>query len=463
MDCAPNRPEQQVFDTLDDDEASNSHTRPDSGYELLTLFPSFNPPDSSFSAGVAGSNPTGDASPDLSPGSAEGPLHSEHSQSKGSPRMRPFETSQEGAEPPAALAEPIAELWLNPEAEVWKPKRLSAERNLPTTAYVAPVHSAYPSGGRSTSSAMTDLSIKPPPSMASGISASSHVETSTSILNSQFGTSSSGSFSRFPSSAGLTSSYTLSSRARSAARGRVPYEDGSPIEPSGPRQTLFVVNDNPSSLGPERLRVLSGPSPQPDYDSDSTSSSSAFEGSIPAEWIYPVPLTLEELFKGGTYTYRITTRLLSGEPKIQEVQIDVKPGWKTGTRIVFPDAGNERAPGVFQTMIFMVEQIDHQRFTRREGGKLVYTTDIDLVDALEENGRREARKVVGLDGKVIEFYPPKGVIKPGQEMVIKGEGMYTRSKSKVVGRGDLIVRWNIKFPDQVTPDLIHRIRDVSKL
>lgn len=133
--------------------------------------------------------------------------------------------------------------------------------------------------------------------------------------------------------------------------------------------------------------------------------------------------------------------MLSGEPKIQEVQIDVKPGWKTGTRIIFPDAGNERAPGVFQTMIFVVEQVHHERFTRREGGKLVYNTDIDLVDALKENGRREKRTVLGLDGKIIEFYPPKGVINPGQEMVIKGEGMYTRSKSKVVGRGDLIIRY----------------------
>lgn len=132
--------------------------------------------------------------------------------------------------------------------------------------------------------------------------------------------------------------------------------------------------------------------------------------------------------------------MLSGEPKIQEVQIDVKPGWKPGTRIVFPDAGNERAPGAFQTMIFVVEQVHHEKFTRMDGGRLVLNQEVDLVDALKENGKRELRKVVGLDGKVIEFYPPKGVINPGQETVIKAEGMYTRSKSKVVGRGDLIIR-----------------------
>ncbi|KAG8900145.1 hypothetical protein FRC00_014274 [Tulasnella sp. 408] len=194
----------------------------------------------------------------------------------------------------------------------------------------------------------------------------------------------------------------------------------------------------------------------------SSGSSSAAKGSIPAEWIYSLPMTLEELFKGGTYTFRITNRLIFGGPKIQEVQIDVKPGWKTGTRIIFPNAGNERIPGVFQKMIFVVEQAPHERFTRRDDGGLVYNTDIDLVDALQENGRMEARKVIGLDDKVIEFYPPKGGINHGQETVIKGEGMYVRSKGKVVGRGDLIIRWNIKFPDQVTPDQFHWMRDIFK-
>lgn len=166
---------------------------------------------------------------------------------------------------------------------------------------------------------------------------------------------------------------------------------------------------------------------------------------IPPEWIYPLPLTLEELFKGGKYTYRITTRLLSGAPKIQEVEVDVKPGWKSGTRIIFPSAGNERTPGKFQDMIFVVEQVHHERFARLDGGRLVLNQDIDLVDALKENVQREARKVVGIDGNIIQFYPPQGVIRSGKETVVKGQGMWIRSKSQVIGRGDLIIRW-VKSP-----------------
>ncbi|KAG8919427.1 hypothetical protein FRC01_001291 [Tulasnella sp. 417] len=161
------------------------------------------------------------------------------------------------------------------------------------------------------------------------------------------------------------------------------------------------------------------------------------------EWVYPLMLTLEELFKGGTYAYQITTRLLSGEPKTQTVRIDVMPGWAPGTQIIVPNAGNECAPGEFQTMIFVVEQVQHEWFTRREGGMLEYVQDISLLDARNVNRTRALCKVVGLDGEIIKFYPPRGAILHGQESVIKEKGMYKRSKGKVVGRGDLIIRWNI--------------------
>ncbi|KIO26297.1 hypothetical protein M407DRAFT_74611, partial [Tulasnella calospora MUT 4182] len=160
----------------------------------------------------------------------------------------------------------------------------------------------------------------------------------------------------------------------------------------------------------------------------------------PSDKSPPLSDKYSNMFNGGTYYYRITTRLLSGEPKVQTVQIVIKPGWKTGTRIIFPDAGNERYPGVFQTMVFVVKQVDHERFTRREGGKLECYQDIYPLEAHMETGKRALRKIVGLDGKVIEFYPPQGVINHGQETVIVGEGMPQRSNREVVGRGDLIVR-----------------------
>ncbi|KAG8914772.1 hypothetical protein FRC01_003924 [Tulasnella sp. 417] len=286
--------------------------------------------------------------------------------------------------------------------------------DLLTTPSIAPTVSFYPTQARSSSSTVTGLSIKPPPSIASGISASSQVETELSILNSQFGTSTSGSMARSPSSAGLSPHTT---RVRRLDRqNTVAFQSETKLLQN--LQT-FVVNRDPDSSdsdSEESLDVLR-PSPQPAYHSNSGPVvPSLDEESVPVEWISPLPLTLEELFEGGTYALRVKTRFFSGELGIRELNIDVKPGWMTGTRIIFPNAGNERSPGAFHTIILVVKQVDHERFTRREGGNLLYNADIDPVDAVKENGRREVRKVLSLDGKIIEFYPSKGVINPGQEM-----------------------------------------------
>ncbi|KAG8900144.1 hypothetical protein FRC00_014273 [Tulasnella sp. 408] len=303
---------------------------------------------------------------------------------------------------------------------------------LPAIDRSLPVTSSYPVQTPSSPSTVTNLSIKPPPSIASGWAPRwSRAETATSALNSEFGTSTSTSFSNFRSSAAFSSSsYYSHSAPRFSALDRITSEDEYPIEPPTrvPRQDLSITNEDWLS-------------PRARYDSDSGATASSLEVEpTPGERICPLPLTLEELFKGGMHTYRIMTLLLSGEPKVEKICINIEPGWEAGTRIISRNSGDEVAPGVFQTMVFVVEQIHHERFTRRKGGEIMYNQNINLVDAVKDNGRREARKVIGLDGKVIEFYPPKGVINHGQETLIKGEGMYTRSKNKVVERGDLIIR-----------------------
>ncbi|KIO19291.1 hypothetical protein M407DRAFT_31077 [Tulasnella calospora MUT 4182] len=265
-----------------------------------------------------------------------------------------------------------------------------------------------------------------------------------------------------------------------------PHKKKSPTETFGSLQASFITSWDRVSPGPERSPALPEKIPREprqtwvvfdgDYDSSGFKTSSVVEDEpivatlptvrsskshprrkrslsgrptpfvAPPPWQFLIPASPNYPLQGGTHAYQITTRLLSGEPKIQNVQIDVMPGWALGTQIIVPNAGNECAPGKFQTMIFVVEQIQHEKFTRLEGGKLEHDQDISLLDARKANGTRALREVVGLDGKVIKFYPPRGAILHGQETVIKGEGMYKRSNGKAVGRGDLIIRWNIKFP-----------------
>ena len=60
-------------------------------------------------------------------------------------------------------------------------------------------------------------------------------------------------------------------------------------------------------------------------------------------------LTLEEMFYGVTKNLKLTRTVLTGgrESRVAEtLSIDVKPGWKRGTKITFPEKGDE-APGAY--------------------------------------------------------------------------------------------------------------------
>ena len=135
--------------------------------------------------------------------------------------------------------------------------------------------------------------------------------------------------------------------------------------------------------------------------------------------------------------------MLDGTKKEQFVDIAVQPGWKNGTKIIFPSMGNQRPDGSFQDVIFVVEQQHHERFARLDGGRLVVNVEIDLLDALKDGSTgntRRSKKIRGLDGNPVDISVPTGVIKNGMETYVRGAGMPMRSKSRVVGRGDLIVR-----------------------
>ena len=159
---------------------------------------------------------------------------------------------------------------------------------------------------------------------------------------------------------------------------------------------------------------------------------------VPSEWIFPLPLTLEELFEGTAHRYRITRHLLSGKKKNIMVDIDVAPGWKKGTKIRFAGAGNERQGGPPQDVVFIVEEISHERFVR-QGSTLVARVQITLLEALTGDGRSILLKA--LNGTEVEVLIPPGVIKPGDETRIAGAGMPIRKQGKIIGQGDMVIRF----------------------
>ena len=126
-----------------------------------------------------------------------------------------------------------------------------------------------------------------------------------------------------------------------------------------------------------------------------------------AEITRPLALTLEELYKGGTKRLKITRKRQNGSEEGKVLEIAYKAGWKKGTKVKFQGAGHEDEYGRGQTIVFVVEEKPHGRFTR-EDDDLVVSLNVSLLDAL--TGTTEGtREVEHLDGRKIKVNLPKGV------------------------------------------------------
>ncbi|XP_051149519.1 uncharacterized protein LOC127264142 [Andrographis paniculata] len=161
-----------------------------------------------------------------------------------------------------------------------------------------------------------------------------------------------------------------------------------------------------------------------------------------------LPCSLEELYKGSKRKMKISRIVLddSGKPvTVEEVlSIHIKPGWKNGTRITFPEKGNHEPGAAPGDLIFVVDQKSHPAF-KRDGNDLIINQKISLVDAL--TGKSLSIKT--LDGRDISVQVTD-IVKPGYELVVENEGMPI---SKEPGKnGDLRIKFNIKFPSRLTSE-----------
>ncbi|KAA8529482.1 hypothetical protein F0562_033719 [Nyssa sinensis] len=158
--------------------------------------------------------------------------------------------------------------------------------------------------------------------------------------------------------------------------------------------------------------------------------------------------SLEELYKGSRRKMRIS-RIVpdeSGKPRtVEEVlAIDIKPGWKKGTKINFPEKGNQ-GPGVATgDLIFVVDEKPHVLF-KRDGNDLVTNQRISLLEALTG----KILNLITLDGRTITI-PVTNIVRPGCEMVVPDEGMPI---SKEPGKkGNLRIKFDVKFPSRLTAE-----------
>lgn len=180
----------------------------------------------------------------------------------------------------------------------------------------------------------------------------------------------------------------------------------------------------------------------------------------------PLAVSLEDLYKGATKKLKVGKRFLNGSRDEKVLSVDIKPGWKKGTKVRFAGAGNEVVRGRSQDVVFVIDEKPHDVFSRSDND-LKTTMHMSLLDALDPPKPGSAawkRTLTTLDGRKVDIPLPKPkagstTIQNGQEVRLAGEGMPI-SKTGGKSKGDLVVSWHVDLPDRLTDDQRVGIRKV---
>ncbi|KAL4199960.1 hypothetical protein AMTRI_Chr03g147380 [Amborella trichopoda] len=160
-----------------------------------------------------------------------------------------------------------------------------------------------------------------------------------------------------------------------------------------------------------------------------------------------LPCSLEELYTGSTRKMKISRNVAdaTGVIPVEEIlPIDVKPGWKKGTKIIFPEKGHKQPNVVPADVVFVIDEKPHEVF-KRDGNDLVVNQKISLVEALTGT----TVNLTTLDGRNLNI-PITDIISPGYEMVIPKEGMPIAKEPGQ--KGNLRIKFDVKFPSRLTAE-----------
>merc|ERR1712146_489639 len=155
--------------------------------------------------------------------------------------------------------------------------------------------------------------------------------------------------------------------------------------------------------------------------------------------------TLNELYSGSTRKMKISRKVMVDERRRREEEevltVNVKPGWKAGTKITFNNKGDEYPGTEPADVVFVIEERRHDTFKRggSSSNDLIYRHRCSLGDALTGF----TISLTTLDNRTLSV-PVTEIVNPQYVKVVRGEGMPI---SKRAGqRGDLRIEFDIHFP-----------------
>jgi|SRR6218665_622416 len=98
--------------------------------------------------------------------------------------------------------------------------------------------------------------------------------------------------------------------------------------------------------------------------------------------IYDIQVSLEEILKGVTKKMKITRKVLNPDGRTTRnedkvLSVDVRPGWKAGTKVTFPREGDQSVNNIPADVVFVIKDRPHPIF-KRDGSDIKYKAKIGL-------------------------------------------------------------------------------------
>lgn len=166
-------------------------------------------------------------------------------------------------------------------------------------------------------------------------------------------------------------------------------------------------------------------------------------------------ISLEEIYSGITKRMKIKKQIFNNNQYTTEekvLTIDVKPGWKAGTKITFPKEGDQRPSNIPADIVFVIKDKPHHLF-KREGSDIKYKAKISLRDALTGTTLQLPLLEGGKMAHTID-----DVIKPNTQKRIVGKGLPLPKEPGA--RGDMILEFDIQFPDHLPDSAKRRLKEI---
>lgn len=175
------------------------------------------------------------------------------------------------------------------------------------------------------------------------------------------------------------------------------------------------------------------------FRSGSASPPNVEEETVPVN----LPVSLEDLFAGKKKSFKIGRKNRGGSFEKTQIDIQLKPGWKAGTKITYKNEGDYNPQtGGRKTLQFVLQEKPHPLY-KRDGDNLIYSLPLSFKESL----LGFSKTIQTIDGRTL----PISKIQPVQPTEISpypGQGMPIPKRPGQ--RGDLIVKYKIDYPISLT-------------